>query len=96
MQNGRKEKRYELIKGDGIGMRNPHGMNALGDPESSVNGDILENRSKYETAAPRSSLNNNMYNRMMNARAPRPKPDGNPQGSAPGTPQAQTKRQKKR
>ena len=63
-----KEKRYELIKKADNPARDPEGMNALGAPESSVNGDILNNRSRYETAAPRSSLNNNMYNSMVNKR----------------------------
>jgi len=90
-----KEKRYQIFKRGELDLRNPEGMNALGDPESNVNGDILENRSKYETCAPRSSLNNNMYNRMMNAKAPHPKPDGNPQGTTPGVPQMQTKRPRK-
>ena len=87
-----KEKRYEIYKrGESID-RNPPGINALGDNESSVNGDILENRSRYETAAPRSSLNNNMYNGLMNKKAPHYKPFGNPQGSKPGIPQKQAKK----
>ena len=87
--NMKKEKRYELYKRGELSDRNPPGINALGDPESSVNGNILENRSRYETGAPRSSLNNQMFNELMNQQAPHPKPDGNPQGSTPGIPQKQ-------
>ena len=48
--NMKKEKRYELYKRGELSDRNPPGINALGDPESSVNGNILETRSRYETA----------------------------------------------
>lgn len=90
-----KEKRYEIIKRNGADIRNPEGENALGDPESSVNGEILGNRSKYETSAPRSSLNNTMFNHLMNGKAPDYKPFGNPQGSTPGIPQKQAVNRKK-
>lgn len=84
--NMKKEKRYELYKRGELSDRNPPGINALGDPESSVNGNILENRSRYETGAPRSSLNNQMFNELMNQQAPHPKPDGNPPGEYPRHP----------
>ena len=89
-----KKKRYEIYKRGQLddAYRTPKGINALGDPESSVNGDILENASRYETCAPRSSLNNNMYNSLMNSKIGHPKPDGNPQGSTPGIPQKQAKK----
>lgn len=56
-----KEKRYEIIKRKDRVL----GMNALGAEESSVNGDILQNASRYETASPRSSVHNVQYNELM-------------------------------
>ena len=99
-----KEKRYEIIKrkeresanAQETEGRNPPGMNALGAPDASMNGNVLENRSRYETCAPRSSLNNNLYNLLSDRRAPDPKPDGKPKGRTPGVPQegAQTPRRR--
>ncbi len=84
-----KEKRYEIFKKGELEGRNPNGINAFSDPQSDENGNILKNRSKYETCAPRSSLNNNMYNDLMNSKSAAPKKDGKPQGSTPGISQIQ-------
>ncbi len=56
-----KEKRYEIIKRKDKTLK----INALGAEESSVNGDILENSSRYQTAAPRSSVQNMQYNELL-------------------------------
>ena len=90
-----KEKRYQIIKRGELENRDPPGINALGDPESSVNGDILKNRSRFETGAPRSSLNNNVFNEQMNRKAPHRRPFGNPQGRTPGVPQKQAEKKKR-
>ena len=89
-----REKRYQIFKRGELDGRDPPGINALGDPESSVNGDILENRSRYETCAPRSSLNNTVFNEQMNRKAPHYRPFGNPQGKTPGIPQKQAKKKR--
>ena len=51
------EKRYEIIRGKETDGRNPPGMNAVGGTEG-LEKNILEDRTRYEMPAPRSSLNN--------------------------------------
>ena len=60
-----KEKRYEITKRKDREEEKP--MNALASPEEKVNGDILENVTKYHSPAARSSLRNAQERAYLNS-----------------------------
>ncbi len=60
-----KEKRYEIIPKKDRDAKRP--MNALASPEEKINGDILENATKYHSPAARSSLRNAQERAYLNS-----------------------------